>query len=190
MKDQERKSRRTLKAIRKEKIQHIRKRIGAYSAKFEDGIIDIKISSGPIDRRKVLDAITRLESDTMYISSHQQLTIRVEFEDKLEDDNKISTLKEAINSEIIKIIYHENQEIKRIKLISLILGIVGITSMSIAALLSNDKFITFAIQQLFVIISWVFIWETIDKMVFVRQQLVSKKLKLYQLYFADYESID
>jgi hypothetical protein len=175
------------KAIQKERLQQVRKRISKYSAKFEDGIIDLKVSPEPMDRRKALDILSRLENETMYIPASLELTIKVDLENKENETNQINSLKEGINHEIIKILYHENQELRRVKIVSIILFLVGITTMLIASLLNFKDFFTQAVQQLFVISSWVFIWESIDKMVFVRHKLVKKKLKLFQLYFAEYE---
>ncbi len=175
------------KAIQKERLQQLKKRINKYSAKFEDGIIDVKVSPEPMDRRKTLDILSRLESEAMYIPSSQQLTIKVDFEQKEEASTQLVALKEAINNEIIKIIYHENQELRRVKFLSIILFLVGISTMLISSLLNSKEFFVQALQQLFMIISWVFIWESIDKVVFVRHQLVKKKMKLFQIYFGDYE---
>ena len=174
------------KAIQKERLQQVKKRISKYSAKFEDGIIDVKISPEPTDRGKALDMLNRLENEAMYIPSSQQLTIRVDLEQKENADIQVTTLKEAINNEIIKIIYHENQELRHIKFLSVILFLVGISTMLIASLLNSKTFFAQAAQQLFIIASWVFIWESINKVVFVRHQLIKKKLKLLQLYFANY----
>lgn len=175
------------KAIQKERLQQLRKRISKYSAKCEDGIIDLKVSPEPLDRRKALDILSRLENEAMYIPTIQPLTIKVDLENKIDANNQIVFLKETINNEIIKIIYHENQELRRVKILSLILFLIGVSTMLIASLLDFKQFFAQALQQLFVITSWVFIWEAIDKMVFVRHQLVKKKLKLFQLYFVDYE---
>lgn len=176
------------KALQKEKIQSLNKRISKYSAKCEDGIVDIKIFTGPISRRRALDLLNRLQNETMYIPASQPLIIKLDFEDQEDTEVQTIFLKETINNEIIKIIHHENQELRRIKILSSILFIVGVGVMLIATLLTSKQFFTSAVQQLFVIASWVFIWEAIDKMVFVRQQLVSTRLKLYQLYFAEYEA--
>ena len=172
---------------RKEKLQALEKKLKHYSRHMDEGMVDLKIVPGTYTRGRALDIIQRLLNEANYIPGNQNLTLLLTFEEKENIPEQITRFQDAIQGEIIKMIHHENQEIKQVTLISFVLLLIGLISLVTSIFIPNTNTLSFAIQQIFTIISWVCIWEFIDKFIFERRKLLIDKLNLLQLYFANYE---
>ncbi|MFA6627935.1 MAG: hypothetical protein WCT17_05340 [Bacilli bacterium] len=172
---------------RKEKLQALEKKLKYYTHHVDEGMIDLKIVSGAYSRGRTLDIIQRLLLEANYIPANVNLTLMLTFEEKDNISDQITQFKQAIQGEIIKMIHHENQEIKQVNLISFVLLLVGLLSLGVSIFIRESDIFVFAIQQIFTIVSWVCIWEAIDKFIFEKRKLTIGKINLLQLYFANYE---
>jgi hypothetical protein len=159
-----------------------------YVRYIEDNIANINVIDPEMDLQEVEDAIEMLVKQTTPIPYEVDITVLIEFKYKKHNNEpSVEKVQSIISKNLVPRILSVTNEIKRISTISLILFTVGFAMLIASILISENGFSSLAIQQVFSIFSWVFVWTSLEKMIFERIELVRRKQLLKRLYFADYE---
>ena len=157
-----------------------------YSQEHEDGIVRLEISDPDPENYDFEGIIGFLEDRTKYLPLIRGVTIII--------DNKVSgvtgdwleKVRKLIMNALIPSIRYIDMDMKRLMRVSVILMIVGIVAMGSASLIAELKFNAYALHEILVITSWVFIWAAVEKFFFDRGNLKRRRKQLERLYFANY----
>jgi hypothetical protein len=168
--------------------KELERKVSKYVRYVEDNIANINVDNPDLDLQEVDDVIERLASQTKYIPVTADITVLVEFKyKKNNNESSVEQVKEVVTKNLIPRIRNITQEVKRISIISLVLFGLGFIMLLASILVTENGFSSSAIQQVFSIFSWVFIWTSLEKMIFERIDMVRHKQILKRLYFAEFE---
>ena len=159
-----------------------------YVRYIEDNIANINVLDPDMDLQEVEDVIEILVKQTNPIPYDFDVTVLIEFKYKKHNNEaSVDQVQNIITKNLVPRIIAVTNEIKRISTISLILFSFGFLMLIGSILIQENGFSSSAIQQVFSIFSWVFIWTSLEKMIFERIELVRRKRLLKRLYFSSYE---
>ena len=159
-----------------------------YVRYIEDNIANINVLDPDMDLQEVEDVIEILVKQTNPIPFDFDVTVLIEFKYKKHNNEaSVEQVQNIITKNLVPRIIAVTNEIKRISTISLILFSFGFLMLIGSILIQENGFSSSAIQQVFSIFSWVFIWTSLEKMIFERIELVRRKRLLKRLYFSSYE---
>ena len=159
-----------------------------YVRYIEDNIANINVLDPDMDLQDVEDVIEILVKQTNPIPYDFDVTVLIEFKYKKHNNEaSVEQVQNIITKNLVPRIIAVTNEIKRISTISLILFSFGFLMLIGSILIQENGFSSSAIQQVFSIFSWVFIWTSLEKMIFERIELVRRKRLLKRLYFSSYE---
>lgn len=159
-----------------------------YVRYIEDNIANINVLDPDMDLQEVEDVIEILVKQTNPIPYDFDVTVLIEFKYKKHNNEaSVEQVQNIITKNLVPRIIAVTNEIKRISTISLILFSFGFLMLIGSILIQENGFSSSAIQQVFSIFSWVFIWTSLEKMIFERIELVRRKRLLKRLYFSSYE---
>ncbi|MCX5774908.1 MAG: hypothetical protein NTV44_00805 [Firmicutes bacterium] len=167
--------------------KQLMKKVRAFSAYSEAGHIDLEVYPGTLSRVRIQDAIEHMLTETKYLPMTQAITVRVAFPDGSPDPNPAS-IKKAVNGEIVKMIYFEELEIKRLNIYCLILLGGGIFALLLSGFFRSISYVTYFFQEISLLVSWGFVWSSVETFFLNRRNVVLERQKLYRLYIAEYES--
>jgi hypothetical protein len=114
---------------------------------------------------------------------HTKIVVEVEMP-KITDE-VVGVIKGMVTNTIKVTINELSKENMRLKITSLLLAAGGIVTLALLHLLPSiiNKY---ALHEFFVIISWVFIWRSVELFFFRRSEIKLTTIKLIQLYIAEY----
>lgn len=159
-----------------------------YTEEHEDGIVRLEISDSDTERYGFEEVIGFLEERTKYLPLVRGVTIVVDNQSPEKRAGCLEKVRKSIMNALIPSIYYIDMEMKRLMRVSVILMIVGVVAMGSASLIAELKFNAYALHEILVITSWVFIWAAVEKFFFDRGNLKQRRKQLERLYFANYSS--
>lgn len=172
--------------VNREKV--LDKILSKYVRYVEDNIANINVVDPDLDLQEVEDLIEMLVRQTSSIPYEIDITVLIEFKYKKHNNEaSVAQVQNIISKNLVPRILNKTLEIKRISTISIILFSVGFLMLVASILITENGFSNIAIQSVFSIFSWVFVWTSLEKMIFERIELVRRKQLLKRLYFAEYE---
>ena len=129
------------------------------------------------------EIVEYLESRVNSIPFDKKLTVEIEYGAKMPDDPLLP--EKLIKKELKTTITASLHRNRRIMAGSLLLALAGI---GILAFINKFPYINdiYAFNELFVVISWVFIWRFVEMFFFERTKLQFRRMKLFQIFFAEY----
>lgn len=151
----------------------------------ESEIIDPFSAAGLSDEAIINPAVINyLESRVRELSLKKRVTIEIEYGGKLPDDPFLP--EKLIKKNLVKILLDSHKRYFKIMAGSLVLALAGI---GILAFIDRIPFFRglYAFNELFVVISWVFLWNFVDLFFFQGFGLRVRRMKLLQIYFAEYK---
>jgi hypothetical protein len=168
--------------------RELERKVSKYVRYVEDNVANINVLNPDLDLEEIDTIIEILARQTKYIPISSDITVLIEFKfKKNNNESSVEQVKELITKNLIPRIRNITQEVKRISIISSVLFGLGFIMLIASILVSENGFSGAAIQQVFSIFSWVFIWTSLEKMIFERIDLIRYKQILKRLYFAEYE---
>lgn len=172
----------------KKRNKELERKVSKYVRYVEDNIANINVANPDMDLQEIDDTIEMLARQTRYIPVTNDITVLIEFKyKKNNNENSVEQVSELVKKNLIPRIRNISQEVNRISIISLILFALGFAMLIASILVTENGFSSSAIQQVFSIFSWVFIWTSLEKMIFERIDLIRHKQNLKRLYFAEFE---
>jgi len=138
--------------------------------------------SGLKDRFINKDIISYLEDKAKYFPAFEKLTILVESP----EPGIMEDLKSGVNAQLKRELTDIEYELKKDFRESVLLFFAGVVSFLFEAFFSIG-FQSKMLDNLMVIVCWVFVWRSVEIFFFERRELRKRKRKLLQLYLADYE---
>jgi hypothetical protein len=152
---------------------------------YERALIDSYSSGKLLDTAAINPAVIEyLESGVRNIPLKKQLTIEIEYGGKIPEDPFLpeKLIKKNLEASI-GALFKRNF---RITINSLILALAGIV---ILGLINRIPYFNsrYAFNELFVVISWVFIWRFVELFFFERARLRLRRMKLLQIFLARYK---
>ncbi|MDR2085016.1 MAG: hypothetical protein LBP67_08500 [Bacteroidales bacterium] len=129
------------------------------------------------------ELITYLENEIKYKPVDEPITVEIDI--KTHDEKFIESLEKLIKKSTINNIEDITHDLKRNLRISILLLIFGLITLGCISLFSyfTDHYV---FNEFFVIVSWVLIWQFVEMYFFDRPKLKYDKMKLLQLYFAEF----
>jgi hypothetical protein len=180
-------NRQNAELIRK-RNKELERKVSKYVRYVEDNIANINVTNPDMDLQEIDDTIEMLARQTRHIPVVNDITVLIEFKyKKNNNETSVDQVKELVKKNLIPRIRNISQEVKRISIISLILFGLGFAMLIASILVTENGFSSSTIQQVFSIFSWVFIWTSLEKMIFERIDLIRHKQNLKRLYFAEFE---
>jgi len=136
-----------------------------------------------------IDIMEYIVQQAKHIHISYQLIILVELLDGKNEVEAIRILDKMFKRNIMNSLVDCSHELKRNLKLIFSMFLFGSIAMSLSIIISNFLNI-FAVRELIVITSWVFIWRGVEAYFFGRKRLKDQKLKLLQLYTAEFEMYD
>ena len=138
------------------------------------------------DKQISHEILEYIEDQVKYIPVYSQLTITIE-----SDENnvvKIEDVENAVKNHLrVGIIEKQIEMAQNLKEFIALL-VLGVASFGVKAII--NKYISNAsINEILLIVAWVFIWRAVETFYFERKKIRKDKLKLIQLYMARYNQI-
>lgn len=128
-----------------------------------------------------------LEEATKYVPLYKPVKINVTLPNQSISEELLKQIELMVERSLARRIIDLNIIIKDIILKSFLMIIFGLISMVVNILL-DTYFSIYMLEEVFMIASWVFIWKAVEGLFFDRRKTHISKLKLLQIYSADYES--
>ena len=174
---------------KRNELDELRNLVGSYSENADDNHVHLTLRGPDLAGDDAERAIDVLEEKTKYLPLKGNLTVMVDCDcgDLLDSSKKI---KDSIRKQLIPLLYYVDLHLRRLSRVSVVLMIFGVLAMGTASLLSELSFNAYALHEILVIASWVFIWASVETFFFDRRRLKNKKHRLQRIYFADYVITD
>ena len=128
--------------------------------------------------------IEYLESRVHNIAHNRKITIEIEYGETIPDDPFLP--EKLIKKELKTTILASMKRNRRILVGAILLALAGI---GILAFINKFPLINdiYAINELFVVISWVFIWRFVEMFFFDRTKLRFRQVRMLHIFFAEYK---
>ncbi|MBN2220346.1 MAG: hypothetical protein JW697_08730 [Kosmotogaceae bacterium] len=159
--------------------------VGNYSEKADDNHVHLNLTGPDLTDDDAERAVDVLEEKTKYLPLKRNLTVMVDCNcgDLLDLSKKV---KDSIRKQLIPLLYYVDLDLRRLSRVSAAMMVFGVLAMGTASLLSELSFNPYALHEILVIASWVFIWAAVETFFFDRRKLKNRKHHLYRIYFAEF----
>jgi len=138
------------------------------------------------DKQISHEILDYIEDQAKYVPVYSQLTINVETEEY--EAVKIEDVRDAVKNHLRVGIIEKQIEMAKNSKEFIALLVLGVTSFGIKAII-NKYVSNISINEILLIVAWVFIWRAVETIYFERKKIRKDKLKLIQLYMANYNQI-
>jgi len=139
------------------------------------------------DKQISHEILDYLEDQTKYIPVYSQVNINIETGKN--EETIIENVKDAVRNHLrVGIIEKQIEMTQNLKEFNALL-VLGVTSFGVKAIL-NKYISNVSINEILLIVAWVFIWRAVETLYFDRKRIRKDKLKLIQLYMAKYNQIE
>lgn len=158
-------------------------RLKQYGREIDEDMASIKLMSAKFEGKVVQDALRDLEEETRYTPLNRKVTVEVQagnFEVHL------PIIIDQIQDELIPVIYYLIKDIKRLSTIGSILLAIGNIVLIFGGILSETVFLNSISSEVYAILSWIFIWTGVEKLLFDRRELRHRVRLLKRLFHAKY----
>ncbi|MCL2880132.1 MAG: hypothetical protein FWF29_07800 [Treponema sp.] len=152
--------------------------------KEEGDIIEPHSSAKPDGGAIINPAIIEyLETRVHNIRHNSKVTIEIEYGGKIPDDPLLP--EKLIKKELKTTILVSSKQNRSILIGSLLLALAGIGILAFIGKFPSLNHL-YAFNELFVVVSWVFIWRFVEMFFFDRTKLRFRRMKLLQIFSAEY----
>jgi|688.fasta_scaffold224466_3 hypothetical protein len=158
-------------------------RLNQYGREVDEDMASFKLLSEKFEGKIVQDTIRDLEEETRYTPLNRKVTVEVQagnFEVHL------PIIIDEIQDELVPIIYYIKKDIQRLTTIGGILLAIGNFVLIFGGLLSETVFFNSFSSEVYAILSWIFIWTGVERLLFDRRALQYRIKLLKRLFHAKY----
>lgn len=158
-------------------------RLKQYGREIDEDMASFKLLSEKFEGKIVQDTIRDLEEETRYTPLNRKVTVEVQagnFEVHL------PIIIDEIQDELVPIIYYIKKDIQRLTTIGGILLAIGNFVLIFGGLLSETVFFNSFSSEVYAILSWIFIWTGVERLLFDRRALQYRIKLLKRLFHAKY----
>ncbi len=158
-------------------------RLNQYGREVDEDMASFKLISEKFEGKIVQDTIRDLEEETRYTPLNRKVTVEVQagnFEVHL------PIIIDEIQDELVPIIYYIKKDIQRLTTIGGILLAIGNFVLIFGGLLSETVFFNSFSSEVYAILSWIFIWTGVERLLFDRRALQYRIKLLKRLFHAKY----
>jgi hypothetical protein len=158
-------------------------RLNQYGLEVDEDMASFKLISEKFEGKIVQDTIRDLEEETRYTPLNRKVTVEVQagnFEVHL------PIIIDEIQDELVPIIYYIKKDIQRLTTIGGILLAIGNFVLIFGGLLSETVFFNSFSSEVYAILSWIFIWTGVERLLFDRRALQYRIKLLKRLFHAKY----
>jgi hypothetical protein len=158
-------------------------RLKQYGREVDEDMASIKILSPKFEGKVVQEAIRDLEEETRYTPLNRKVTVEVQAGNV---EVHLPIIIDQIQDELVPVIYYLIKDIKRLTTIGTILLAIGNLVLIFGGLLSETVFFNTVSSEVYAILSWIFIWTGVEKLLFDRRELRHRVKLLKRLFDAKY----
>ncbi|MEY3431366.1 MAG: hypothetical protein RIS53_264 [Bacillota bacterium] len=158
-------------------------RLKQYGREVDEDMASFKLLSEKFEGKIVQDTIRDLEEETRYTPLNRKVTVEVQagnFEVHL------PIIIDEIQDELVPIIYYLKKDIQRLTTIGGVLLGLGFFVLIFGGLLSETIFLNSISSEVYAILSWIFIWTGVERLLFDRRALQYRIKLLKRLFHAKY----
>jgi len=158
-------------------------RLKQYGREVDEDMASFKLLSEKFEGKVVQDTIRDVEEETRYTPLNRKVTVEVQagnFEVHL------PIIIDEIQDELVPIIYYIKKDIQRLTTIGGILLGIGNFVLIFGGLLSETIFFNSISSEVYAILSWIFIWTGVERLLFDRRALQYRIKLLKRLFHAKY----
>jgi len=158
-------------------------RLKQYGREVDEDMASFKLLSEKFEGKIVQDTIRDLEEETRYTPLNRKVTVEVQagnFEVHL------PIIIDEIQDELVPIIYYIKKDIQRLTTIGGVLLAIGNFVLIFGGLLSETIFFNSISSEVYAILSWIFIWTGVERLLFDRRALQYRIKLLKRLFHAKY----
>jgi hypothetical protein len=165
-------------------IDDLQLRLVHFASIVDDDTVKIQIQTKKFENLAAIEVIKILEESTKYIPLKRPVTVAV---DPNDHDIELHKIVEYVKQELVPIIYHLNNDIKRITILSIIMLILSSLTLVLSIFFVGIEGTPgILIEQVFTIFTWVFSWTGLEKLIFDRPVLTNRQKNLKRLYSAKF----
>lgn len=165
----------------KEKSKQLDERVKRYRDYMEETWIEVDAKE-VLNKNTLTDAIDGMEEDNKYIPYKDDVEIIIKNALKTQQ----SLIRNKIEHQLVARLYELKMSIRRLYrkiFFTFTIGMIGFISNII---LHHYEVDLFAVREMLNIVSWIFLWTTIEKFIFDRHELLYKKNLMERMYFGKY----
>ncbi len=131
------------------------------------------------------DILTYLRNRAKYVPALDRLVVNV----ALRGPETLHDLRDAVRNATMDAILYTHSELKQIKKLYTLLFVLGILTF-VAKTIVTGFFKNAGVNEIFLIIMWVFVWRAVELFFFDRGTIVRENMRLIQLHEARYVAVD
>ena len=131
------------------------------------------------------DILTYLRNRAKYVPPLDRLVVNV----ALHGPETLQDLRDAVRNATRDAILYTHSELKQIKKLYTLLFVLGILTF-VAKTIVTGFFKNAGVNEIFLIIMWVFVWRAVELFFFDRGTIVRENMRLIQLHEARYVAVD
>jgi len=165
----------------KEKTKQLDERVKRYRDYMEETWIEVDARE-VLNKNTLTDAIDGMEEDNKYIPYKDDVEIIIKNAQKTQQ----TLIRNKIEHQLVARLYELKMSIRRLYGKIFFTFTIGMISFVANVLLNHFNVEVFALTELLNIISWIFLWTTIEKFIFDRHELLYKKNLIERMYFGKY----
>ncbi len=169
----------------KVETRELDRRVKSYSERADDGTVHVKADDTSFAKQDAEKLIELLEERTRYLPLRRGLSVSIEGPES-EMKEFIPRVRNSIRDSLVPLVYYVDLDLKRLARLSVILIVVGMLAMGSASILTELSFNAYALHEILVIASWVFIWAAVETFFFERRKLKNRKHHLQRIYSAEF----
>ena len=165
----------------KEKSKQLDERVKRYRDYMEETWIEVDAKE-VLNKNTLTDAIDGMEEDNKYIPYKDDIEIIIKNALKTQQ----SLVRNKIEHQLVARLYELKMSIRRLYRKIFFTFTIGMISFIINVVLNHYEVDIFAVREMLNIVSWIFLWTTIEKFIFDRHELLYKKNLMERMYFGKY----
>lgn len=165
----------------KEKSKQLDERVKRYRDYMEETWIEVDAKE-VLNKNTLTDAIDGMEEDNKYIPYKDDVEIIIKNALKTQQ----SLIRNKIEHQLVARLYELKMSIRRLYRKIFFTFTIGMIGFIINIVLHHYEVDIFAVREMLNIVSWIFLWTTIEKFIFDRHELLYKKNLMERMYFGKY----
>jgi hypothetical protein len=138
------------------------------------------------DKQISHEILEYLEDQIKYVPVYSQIKISIETEN--DESTMIENVRSAVRNHLRVGIIEKQIEMTQNLKEFIVLLVLGVASFGIKAIL-NKYISNVSVNEILLIVAWVFIWRAVETFYFERRRIRKDKLKLIQLFMAKYNRV-
>lgn len=158
-------------------------RLKEYRQRVHDNTTSFTLNSPQLNQEGAQDIIHSLEMRTTYIPIQQPLTVTIKISEASIDMHQVIA---QLQTSLVPMIYFLKKDGQRLLRIGLSLFSIGMVVLILSEWLAQTIVSSTISQEVYAILSWVFIWTGLEKMIFERRSTFLRIKRLKRLYNATY----